>query len=68
MNYNEMQEIAYKHNLGKIDWVEKIPLNSTSGKPMEVGYVFVNKQRELFCKKSWHQQDFYLCNGFAELK
>jgi hypothetical protein len=49
MNYSEMQSIADSHNLGQIDWVEKIALNT--GKPMEVGYVFVEKQRVLFCKK-----------------
>lgn len=67
-NYNEMQDIADDNNLGRIEWVEKIPLNSTNGKPMEVGYVFVENERMLFCKKSWSQKDFYLCNDFAKLK
>lgn len=66
MNYSKMQDIADKHNLGRIDWVEKIALNT--GKPMEVGYVFVEKQRVLFCKKGWSNQDFYLCNEFRDLK
>lgn len=65
MNYSEMQAIANKHGLGQIDWVEKIALNT--GKPMEVGYVFVDKRRTLFCKKGWLNQDFYLCNEFREL-
>lgn len=65
-NYAEMQSIANKHQLGQIDWVEKIALNT--GKPLEVGYVFVNKQRTLFCKRGYSQQDFYLCNEFRGLE
>ena len=65
MNYTEMQELADKHSLGKIDWVEKIAINT--GKPLEVGYVFVNKTRVLFCKKGWSDRDFYLCNEFRSL-
>jgi len=64
-NYNEMQDIANKNNLGLIDWVEKIALNT--GKPMEVGYVFVNGTKTLFCKKGSFNKDFYLCNEFREL-
>jgi len=67
MNYESMQTLAHKHNLGHIHWEEKIPLNSTNGKPMEVGYVFVNGERALFCKKSWSQENFRLCNDFAKL-
>lgn len=64
MNHNQMQQIANEHNLGTINWVEKIALNT--GKPMEVGYVYVDRQRELFCKRS-QNSDFYLCNQFREL-
>lgn len=64
MNHNEMQQIADKHNLGNIWFVEKIALNT--GKPMEVGYVYVDGQKELFCKRS-HNTEFYLCNRFREL-
>ena len=66
MNQYDMQEIANKHNLGRIDFVEKIALNT--GKPMVVGYVYVDNSRELFCKYSKLENSFYLCNQFRELK
>ncbi len=66
MNYSEMQDIASRNNFGSIDWVQKIAVNT--GNPLEVGYVFIDGQRALFCKKSWSQQNFYLCNEFRELK
>ena len=65
MNHKEIQDIAYNNSLGKIEFVEKIALNT--GKPMEVGYVFVLGQRSLFCKKGWSNEGFYLCNEFREL-
>jgi hypothetical protein len=65
MNHKEAQDIADKHNLGQIDFVQKIALNT--GKPMEVGYVFVNGSRVLFCKKGWSNAGFYLCNEFRKL-
>lgn len=65
-NYDDMQEIANKHKLGYIDWVEKIALNT--GKPMEVGYVYLNGKRQLFCKYSRFEGGFYLCNEFRELE
>jgi len=66
MNYNKMQEIANNHGLGQIDWVEKTALNT--GRPMEVGYVFIDKHRVLFCKKGHLNQDFYLCNEFRKFE
>jgi hypothetical protein len=65
MNHNEMQEIATANNLGFIQFEEKIALNT--GRPMEVGYVWVNGHRELFCKRSM-DRDFYLCNDYAKLR
>ena len=65
-NYDDMQDIATEHKLGYIDWVEKIALNT--GKPMEVGYVYPNGRRELFCKYSPLKGCFYLCNQFRELE
>lgn len=64
-DHNAMQSIAYKHNLGQIEWVEKIALNT--GKPMEVGYIRKNGSRQLFCKSSSFQGGFYLCNDFRGL-
>ena len=64
MNHNEMQKIATANNLGTIDFVSKYALNT--GRPMEVGYVWVNGYRELFCKRSENTQ-FRLCNEYANL-
>ena len=66
-SFEGLQKLADKHNLGRIHWDEKIPLNSTSGKPMTVGYVFKDKQRVLFCKRSFHEQEFRLYNEFEGL-
>lgn len=60
-----MQQIADDHKLGNIYWESKIALNT--GKPFEVGYIFVNGSKELFCKKQSFQENFYLCNEFREL-
>lgn len=65
MNYIEMQNIATKHNLGTVYFEERVDLNT--GKTMEVGYVYVNNYKELFCKKPSYKQNFYLCNQFCEL-
>lgn len=61
---DEAQQIANDNNLGNITWVEKIALNT--GKLFEVGYVYSNSTRELFCKLS-KGEGFYLCNQFREL-
>lgn len=66
MNYSQMQQIADDHKLGNIHWDSKISLNT--GKPFEVGYVFVNGSKELFCKRQPSQDNFYLCNEFRELE
>jgi len=65
-SWDECQDIATNHNLGKVHWQERIAQNS--GKPFEVGYVYVNNCKELFCKKQSFQEKFYLCNDFSELK
>jgi hypothetical protein len=65
MNYEEAQKIAWEHNLGNIDWQEKIALNT--GNKFEVGYVYVNGMRELFCKCQSYSNSFYLCNEYRKL-
>ena len=65
MNYSQMQQIADDHKLGNIQWESKIAINT--GRPLEVGYVFVNGQRQLFCKKPSSNQEFYLCNEFRDI-
>ena len=64
MNHNEIQKIATANNLGTIQFVHKIALNT--GRPMEVGYIWENGQRNLFCKRSENTQ-FRLCNEYANL-
>ena len=64
MNHDEMQKIATKNNLGFIQFEVKIALNT--GKPIEVGYVWVNGHRELFCKRTM-DRDFFLCNDYGKL-
>lgn len=62
--YDEMQQIASDNNLGQIQWEEKIAINT--GRLIEVGYVWVNKHRELFCKRSGNEM-FHLCNEYRKL-
>jgi hypothetical protein len=64
MNHSKMQELATKNNFGYIQWEEKIALNT--GKPIEVGYVWIDGHRELFCKRSMNTE-FRLCNQFDVL-
>lgn len=66
MNYDEMQTLAIQHNLGAIHWQSKIASNT--GNVMEVGYVFVDDEKLLFCKKGYLNDSFYLCNEFRTLK
>lgn len=66
MKYEEMQRIAWANSLGDIQWEKKLSKDS-SRTPMEVGYVYISGVRELFCKRSEHQE-FYLCNEFSILK
>jgi hypothetical protein len=65
MNEEEIQNLAEKHNLSFVEFESKIPKNGT--KPMIVGYVFVEGHRELFCKKTYYEQNFHLCNEFRNL-
>lgn len=64
MNHDEMQKIADENNLGTIEFVTKIALNTH--RPMEVGYVWDKEGRSLFCKRSEHT-NFRLCNDYAKL-
>ena len=64
MNHSEMQELAVRNNFGRIQWEEKIARND--GKPMEVGYVWIDGYRELFCKRGMNTE-FRLCNQFDVL-
>jgi len=68
MNTREaLQQIAYKNNLGKIHWEEKVPIYSSTGKPVEDGFVFVNGERCFFCRRSWGKENFRLVNSFEGL-
>lgn len=70
MTKQECIEIARDAGLGKITFQVKVPLNSTSGRPMCVGYV-MNEEgtRDLFCKAQPTRGDFnfYLCNEYESL-
>jgi len=45
----------------------QINIAQNTGKPFEVGYVFCDGRRELFCKYSKIEGGFHLCNQFREL-
>jgi hypothetical protein len=64
MNHNEMQNFATNNGLGTIHFETRIALNT--GRPIEVGYVWVNGHRELFCKRS-QNTEFHLCNDYRKL-
>lgn len=65
MDCFEIEALAEDHDFGRVHWESKIALNT--GKPMEVGYVFINGQRLLFCKKGSINPGFYLCNDFRRI-
>lgn len=64
LNHDEVQAIADRHGLGTVEFEERIALNTH--RPMEVGYVWQNRERLLFCKRSQNRL-FKLCNEFAKL-
>jgi len=64
-SYKECESLANENGLGKILWEERIAKNT--GNPIQVGYVYLNNKRNLFCKKSYNEEKFYLCNDFEKL-
>ena len=65
MNHSQAQSIANKNNLGNVSFEWRVALNT--GEQFEVGYVYVNGSKELFCKKVKNSDGFYLCNQFREI-
>lgn len=67
MDKSELQAVANKLGAGRIHFQFNVSKNG--GRQFEVGYVSVNGQRELFCKRqpSSTEDDFYLCNDFRSL-
>ena len=67
MNKCECRSISNKSGYGKIDFQYRIALNT--GKEFEVGYVYIDGRKCLFCKRQSNTDEtmFYLCNEFAEL-
>src|SRR5690606_17589324 len=62
-------DIASKHGLGTVHF----QFNTSKNAPyreFEVGYVSVNRRRELFCKRQpdSNPDQFYLCNEYAKLE
>lgn len=68
MNHKEIEEIAAQNNLGTVYFQFNVAKNGTHSQ-FEVGYVTVNGQRELFCKRNSNSNpdQFYLCNQFGAL-
>ncbi len=68
MNRNEAQAVASENNLGEVLFQHRIALNT--GKEFEVGYVFVQGKKELFCKRQSYMtsDEFYLCNEYRKLR
>lgn len=66
-NTAEICCIAINAKLGTVYFEDKACLKT--GKPFEVGYVFRNHKKELFCKRnSWDEPGFYyLCNDHEKL-
>lgn len=68
LTQDECIGIARDHGLGPIQFVEKVPLNSTSGKTMTVGYVGDHLgHKALFCKRHSARATYDLCNEYKEL-
>lgn len=69
MNRNQVQEIATKNNLGQVHFEVK-DSQILPGRSFEVGYVSVDKNRVLFCKRhpNSNPDQFYLCNEYAKLE
>jgi hypothetical protein len=67
MDHNQIQELATKHNLGRVHFQFNVAQNT--GKEFEVGYISLNGSRALFCKRSsnTNHDQFHLCNEYREL-
>ena len=67
MNHKEIQDLAAKNGLGQVHFQFNIAQNT--GRSFEVGYVSVDRHRELFCKRGSNSNpdQFYLCNDYAKL-
>ena len=65
LDVKQIKSVARDNNLGEVYFQEKIALNT--GKLFEVGYVYVNGCKELFCKRSSNKNVFFLCNEFEKL-
>lgn len=68
MNHKEAQDIATKNGLGTVHFQFNIALNT--GRRFEVGYVYENGKRVLFCKRQPDSapDGLYLCNEFRKLQ
>jgi hypothetical protein len=64
MTHEKAQEIATHNGLGEVHFQFNIARNT--GKEFEVGYVVVQGQQVLFCKRQSYSlvNEFYLCNEF----
>lgn len=61
-------EIARVAGLGTVLFIERVALNSGTGKPMTVGYVDDHiGNRALFCKRHSGGSLYTLCNEYREL-
>ena len=65
MNKYVMQSFADKINLGDIIWEDRTAINT--GQVFQVGYVYKQGRKTLFCKRQPYQQDYYLCNEFRDI-
>ena len=62
-------EIAHECGLGPVQFLEKVPVNSQTGKTMTVGYVGDHLgQQVLFCKRHSGHTTYTLCNVYRELE
>ncbi len=66
LTHEEAQEIATDNDLGVVQFSNRIAQNT--GKTIELGHVYQEGRRELFCKRQSHMEGFYLCNQFRELE
>ena len=64
-SHSEIESIASRHNLGSVHF--QFNLAQNTGRYFEVGYVFVDGRRNLFCKTTPLAEGFYLCNDFSKL-
>ena len=68
LTQDECIAIARDHGLGPVQFVEKVPINTTSGKTMTVGYVGDHLgHNALFCKRHSWCTTYILCNEYRDL-